>query len=97
MQRLPRRARVRLRQAFRGPGEDSHDEHEEHPEDRAPAEEVQHRAAHDRRDGRGDPEDQRHLRHQPLRFRTLEAVADDGAADDEPAARGQSLQDPEQP
>ena len=97
VQRLTRRARKRLGQTQRRPDEHGGDEGEQHPEDRAPAEDVEHHAAQDRRDRRRDPEHERHLRHEPLGFRTLEAVPYDRAAHDQACAGRQPLQHAEQP
>ena len=70
---------------------------QQRPEDGAPAEEVEQRAADDRRERGPDAEHERDLRHHALRFGAVKAVADDGAADHEPAARRQPLQHAREP
>ena len=97
VQRLALRARERLGKARCPPGADADRERQHHPEDRAPARNVQQRTADDRRQRGSDTEHERRLRHQPLRFGPLEAIANHRTSDDQPGAGGKSLERAEEP
>jgi hypothetical protein len=65
------------------------------PEDRVPAQVHEQEPAHHRRNGRGHAEEDRDLRHHPLRITGREHVADDGARNHDARARRHALQRPE--
>ncbi len=85
------RRRQRFGQVAHRPRQHEQHPQQQHPEDRPPSQRVEQRAADNRRDRRRDAEDQRDLRHQPLRLRAVESVADDRAADDESGSRAGAL------
>ncbi|MNS88535.1 hypothetical protein D3C72_1225140 [compost metagenome] len=82
-----------FRQEARGGRQQHQREYHQEPEDQRPAGTAeQDPAADDRRDGRGDTEQHRHLAHQPLRVVAVVQIADHRAADDHADTGRQALQ-----
>jgi hypothetical protein len=86
---------MRFRQQHRSRQRQQHGKPCQRPEDRLPGRHRDDPATDDRRHCRSHAEHHRHQGHQTLRRRTLDAVANDGPADDLSRSCGHALQSTE--